>query len=600
MKTSIFLTVSSLFALTVVLAPAPLATPPVDVFRNPIDLCVLPGGQRVLTANHASDSVSLVDLEQKKVVAEKPCGRKPSAVAFSQDGQRAAVSNLWSSTVTLFNVGASSLEAAGEIAVGPAPRGLVFSANGKSLFVAVAGSSEVIEVDVASKKVLRRWPAEREPRQLALSADGKWLAAACSLSAQVRVWNLQTGKLHWERTITDAFNLRGLAFTPDGQHVVVAHVVRRDFPVSRANIEEGWVTDSRLTMLALKADALPATWQIALDVRGQAVGDPHGLAMDAGGDHLVVTGSGTQEVLLLPAKVLPWNAGDPGDFLDEKLQHGKHAMQRVSVQSGRPLAIAFAGNKLQAVLANYLRDSVQIVDIAAGRYVGEIALGAPADLSPARKGEALFYDARRSHNHWFSCHTCHVDGHTCLLNFDTLNDATYGTPKLTPTLRNVTKTGPWTWHGWQKDLEAGIAKSFADTMFGPPPSKEEIKSVYAFLATLEHPPNPNRGPDGKLSAAAQRGKVVFYEKAHCIKCHKEPYYTSTINYDVKIEPDGSPYKLWNPPSLEGLYDRGPFMHDGRSKTLEELLTKHHSSELLGGSKLTAEERQDLTAFLLAL
>jgi cytochrome c peroxidase len=242
---------------------------------------------------------------------------------------------------------------------------------------------------------------------------------------------------------------------------------------------------------------------------------------------------------------------------------------------------------------------VQIFDAVAGRLVADIPLGGPEKLSPARQGEALFYDAKRSHNHWFSCHTCHVDGHTCLLNFDTLNDATYGTPKLTPTLRNVTNTGPWTWHGWQKDLEAGVAKSFNETLFGPGVTKDEAKAVVAFLATLEHPPNPHL-VDGKLSPAAERGKVVFYEKARCIRCHKEPYYTSTSNYDVKVEPDGSPYKLWNPPSLQGVWERGPFMHDGRARTLDELLGKHHTSELLGGPALTEAERGDLLEFLRSL
>src|SRR5262249_57526968 len=108
------------------------------------------------------------------------------------------------------------------------------------------------------------------------------------------------------------------------------------------------------------------------------------------------------------------------------------------------------------------------------------------------------------------------------------------------------------------------------------------------------------GRGGKVTREAERGKAVFYDKAHCVKCHKEPYYTSTTNYDVKVEPDGSPYKLWNPPSLQGVWERGPYMHDGRAKTLDELLTKHHSSELLGGPKLTDGEREDLIAFLLTL
>src|SRR6516162_6348236 len=67
-----------------------------EVHRSPVDLALLPGGRFALTANSTADSVSLVDLEQGKVLAEQRCGHKPSAVACARDGKRAAVSNLWS------------------------------------------------------------------------------------------------------------------------------------------------------------------------------------------------------------------------------------------------------------------------------------------------------------------------------------------------------------------------------------------------------------------------------------------------------------------------------------------------------------------------
>src|SRR5262249_58990475 len=134
---------------------------------------------------------------------------------------------------------------------------------------------------------------------------------------------------------------------------------------------------------------------------------------------------------------------------------------------------------------------------------------------PAGEGGRFFSAARRSHNQWFSCHTCHVDGHTCGLNFDTLNDHTYGTPKLTPSLYYVTKTGPWTWHGWQKDLRAGIVKSYTETMFGPRPTDAETDAVCAFLDTLTGPPNPFRDKDGALTPAARRGQALFQVKARC-------------------------------------------------------------------------------------
>jgi cytochrome c peroxidase len=563
-----------------------------------VDVALLPGGRLVVTANHTSDSLSLVDLKAGKVLTELPCGRKPVDVACSADGRHVAVSNLWSGTLSLFDVEDTALKSAGTLAVGVQPRGLIFSPKGQ-LYVALSGSDEVIALDWGSRKITRSWPAPREPRHLALSADGRWLAAASSRSAQVRLWDLKADKLAWTRKIEDAFNLRGLTFTPDGKSILCAHCVRRSFPVSRENIDKGWVMDSRLTRLPLDPKAEPALEQVALDKHGQAVGDPHGVAFDPSGRSLTVTAGGTHELLIFQASALPWTGGDPGDFLHESLAKNDGKFRRLPLE-GRPLALAFLPNSTQAVIANYLRDALQIVDVRAGKVVRTIALGGPARPSLARQGEALFYDARRSHNHWFSCHSCHVDGHTCGLNFDTLNDDSYGNPKLTPSLHGVTRTGPWTWHGWQKDLGAAVEKSYVETMFGPKPTTDEVRAVVAFLGTLEHPPNPHRLAGNKLSPAAKRGQTLFEGAAKCTRCHTPPEYTSENNYDVKLEADGSPYRRWNPPSLRGLWQRGPYLHDGRAATLDELLREPHAPEKLGGKTLTPAQRQDLIAFLKSL
>src|SRR5262249_30238516 len=139
-----------------------------------------------------------------------------------------------------------------------------------------------------------------------------------------------------------------------------------------------------------------------------------------------------------------------------------------------------------------------------------------------------------------------------------------------------------------------------DTLFGPKPTAEDINALRAFLETLDHPPNPNRNPDGSLSAAAKRGQAIFQGKGRCSRCHQGEQCTSPKNYDVKIEADGSPFELWNPPSLRGVYDRGPYLHDGRAATLDEVLWYDHAPEKLGASALTPEERRDLIAFLNSL
>jgi cytochrome c peroxidase/DNA-binding beta-propeller fold protein YncE len=574
-------------------AAPPLSGEPAEAHRSPIDLVLLPDGRRALTANHTAGSVSLLDLADGKVLCEAAAGDRPAGVGCSPDGKRAAVSNLWDGSVTVFDLTDGTLNHRRQIAVGPLPRGLLFARDG-SLFVAVSGADEVVRLDPGSGKVLSRRPAAREPHHLALSADGSLLACASSRSGEVRLWEVAKDRLCWAQKIEDGFNLRGLTFSPDGRYVVCAHAVRRDFPVSKTNIEIGWVIDNRLTRCVVRPGAGPTLEQIGLDPRGRAVGDLDGLAYSPEGETLAVSGSGTGEVHLFRTEALSWNAGDPGDLIDPDLLRGDGRFRRLPVE-GRPMTVAFRPNG-ELVVANYLRDAVQVTDPKTGKVRCSIRLGGPDRPGLVRLGEALFHDARRSHNSWFSCHSCHPDGHTAGQNFDTLNDGSYGDAKLTPSLRGVARTAPYTWHGWQHDLGAAVRKSFVDTMSGKEPTSDEVRAVVAYLETLDHPPNPGQR-NGRLTPEGIRGRLLFEGKARCWRCHEAPDYTSSRNYDVGLQADNGPYPKWNPPALRGLWDRGPFLHDGRSATLEDVLTRWHTPERIGGAKLTPAERADLIAFL---
>jgi DNA-binding beta-propeller fold protein YncE len=565
--------------------------------RSPYDLALLPGGRLALTANHTADSASLVDLAEGKVLAEAPCGRKPASVAVSADGKRAAVSNLWSDTLSLFEIDGVKLRPLGEVAVGHQPRGVAFAPDGKSLFVALAGADEVAQLDWAKREVARRLPAPREPRRVAVTKDGKRLVAASMRSSQVRCWDAATSKLAWERAVDNAFNLLGLALTPDDLEVVTAQVHTRHHPIVKHNIEQGWALNSRLARMTV-APGSSSYSQIALDIRNKAVGDPTAVTFTDKGDLLAVAAAGTQEVLLVQAEPIPWNAGEAGDFLDSSLDQDDGKFRRVAL-GGRPLEVKFTPDGGRAVVANYLLDAVQVIDVKAGKVAKVIALGGPAKPSEARLGEAVFYDAKRSHHQWFSCHTCHPDGHTCGRAFDTLNDDSQSNPKMTPTLRGVARTAPYTWHGWQEDLGDAVEKSITETLWGKEPSKADVRAVVAFLRTLDHPPSPHL-VKGKRSAAAQRGKALFEGKARCARCHQGEDYTSKANYDVKLPADGSPFERWNPPALPGVYDRGPYLHDGGAETLDDLLRGPHAPEKLGGAALSDGERRDLVAFLKSL
>src|SRR6516162_7395755 len=91
--------------------------------RSPGDLVLSPDGHWALTANRGSDSVSLVDLEAGKVVAELGVGREPYGIDWR--GSVAAVANHRDDTVTLLEVAPPKLLATATIAVGNEPRGIV-------------------------------------------------------------------------------------------------------------------------------------------------------------------------------------------------------------------------------------------------------------------------------------------------------------------------------------------------------------------------------------------------------------------------------------------------------------------------------------------
>lgn len=574
------------------------AEPKPEPHRSPADVAVLPGGKLALTANETADSVSLVDLAAGKVLAERPCGHKPSAVACSADGRRAVVSNLWSGTLTLLEIGGTELRPIGEVAVGYQPRGLAFAPGGDSLYVALAGVDEVAHVDWKTRKVLRRWPAPVEPRRVVLTRDGRYLAVAGGRSARVRCWDTRDGKQRWEQEFPESFNLHGLALSADEKYLLTTQIKDRQHSITKSNVENGWAVDSRLGRLAL-APGRTDFWQTGLDLRGRAVGDPCAVAFSPGGEWLVVAAAGTHELLVFRSAAVPWSGGEAQDFLDSSLDLGDGKYRRLPL-GGRPVAVRFTGVGDAAVVANYLADALQVVDVRSGKVTATVPLGGPERPSLARRGEAIFYDATRSHHQWFSCHTCHPDGHTSGRNFDTLNDDSLGNPKLTPSLRGVTRTGPWTWHGWQDDLGAAVEKSMTDTLLGKKPPADDVRAVVAFLGTLDHPPNPYRRAGGPAAEAVAKGKALFEGKARCICCHRGEDYTSAKTYDVKMESDGSPFAEWNPPSLRGLIDRGPYLHDGRADTLDEVLRLHHAPEKLGGAALSPAERHDLVEFLRTL
>ena len=579
-----------------------------DPHRSPLALALSSDGSRLLVANQTAGSVSLLDTASGKVLHELATGDKPAGVAISSDGTRGVVTHWFGYDLALLKIDHDRMTITGRVEVGPEPRGVVLDQGGKTAFVAVGAANEVAKVDLETMRVSARVAVGREPRGLALSPDGSILLVGNARSQEVSV--ISTQSLGVFRTIPiEGDNLRQVAISADGKRGYIANMKNRGFATTSNNIDLGWVLGQRLTRVDLDT-AEPSFATLSLDPRGKAAADAHGVAVSRNNKFLAVSLGGTHEVMIFrtDGRRLPWRVNGSRDLIPTELLSGDGRYRRVPL-GGRPTELAFAPDDKTLFVANYLADAVQVVDAESARLIRTIPLGGPGTLSLARRGEILFHAAERSFNQWYSCNTCHSDGHTNGLSFDTLNDgrqdlstAHLRSHKKVPTLRRVTHTGPWTWHGWQTDLEDAILESFTKSMQGPRPSSEDIKALIAYLGTLEYPRNPYTDPSGRLSAEAERGKVVYRSaKAACNTCHGGPELTDGKIHTVGLEEPDDAYRGYNPPSLRGLYDKDPYLHDGRSKTLREALSGPHSADAVSGlGELTEGELADLLEYLKTL
>ena len=141
----------------------------------------------------------------------------------------------------------------------------------------------------------------------------------------------------------------------------------------------------------------------------------------------------------------------------------------------------------------------------------------------------------------------------------------------------------------------------------------------------------------QYTAEEERGRKIFFTEfdptgkvkgGECFHCHGGPNFTSYqfqnngLNSDVEFTDLGR-FKVTNvatdkakfkTPSLRNIEKTAPYMHDGRFKTLEEVIDHYNLNvkksstidELLqynlqpGGLKLTTQDKQDLIAFLKTL
>ena len=225
-----------------------------------------------------------------------------------------------------------------------------------------------------------------------------------------------------------------------------------------------------------------------------------------------------------------------------------------------------------------------------------------------------------------SCFDCHANGHT--------NNATHTVGDIrpnefrhridTPTLRGVNVQRLF---GSQRALKA--VEDFTEfeqraAYFDGDPTTaakkgvntlnraDQVHAMAEFQELLDFPPAPKLNVLGKLdpakaTAAELRGEALFNGKGQCSVCHSGPYFTDNLMHNLKTERFFKPkmingrYAVMDGPiktfPLRGIKDSPPYLHDNRLMTLDDAVEFFN---IVLQTKLTADEKKDLVAFLYTL
>ncbi len=148
----------------------------VEVGGHPKVMTISPGGRRLYVANWATEQVTELDRETLTITRRLRTGEHPRGMAIAQGGQRIFVAAMYSHLIHVFDRGATSERT--RFRPCEFPRHLVLSPDESRLYVSCSCCRQVRWFDPVTYRMGGILQTGENPRTIALSSDGRWLAAA--------------------------------------------------------------------------------------------------------------------------------------------------------------------------------------------------------------------------------------------------------------------------------------------------------------------------------------------------------------------------------------------------------------------------------------
>lgn len=247
----------------------------------------------------------------------------------------------------------------------------------------------------------------------------------------------------------------------------------------------------------------------------------------------------------------------------------------------------------------------------------------------AALGRLLFYDTRLSQNNSIACANCHqqnkgfaddkafsngLRNHKTTRNAMTLvnnasqishfwegRDGIIDDHILSPVSNHIEMGMKNTEELVEKLSEIEAYNRLFNHVYGKPINGKLItKSLSTFIASIvSYNSKFDKGATSNytnFTNAERTGKALFFGKAKCGRCHQGDNYAASwrkyanIGLAMQYEDQGAGEGRFKVPSLRNIALTGPYMHDGRFETLEEVVN-HYTDGIENHPFLDSELRQ---------
>lgn len=563
--------------------------------RRPNAVTVI--GDTAFVANRESGSLSVVNIPRQSVSAEFDIGQQLADIVACPDNRHLLAVDEGAARLLVLQLDDGDIKVKSHVGVPPYPVTISLSPDGKQCAVASLWPRQVTLFD--TEPLLDDSPAARRIVDLKIAPRTQcWLnkdrlAVADSFGGVLTIIDTKEA-LPKARLKLEGHNIRGLALNGDRTHLFVTHqILNAQEPTERQRVFWGDVMGNLLRTIALThIDELCDSSTLGNEVPEHRIAHwmfhPLGEPSNAAGDPgvVLVNERGQTAVLLSGTNEVAMRAGD-------------HKVFTRRTVGRRPVAGALTNDGDAAVVANYFDDSVSFISLTDKSVDKTISLGEQPPLTLEQIGEVAFFNAHLSLDNWYSCHSCHTDGHTNGQLNDNFGDDSYGAPKRILSLLGVSHTAPWAWNGSQERLRDQVSKSIKITMQGQATDEQREQvatAITAYLDTLKPPPPTNRLRGVLDAASVERGKHTFHAVG-CTECHVPDQYTIDDTFAMGIVEDHGPAKF-NPPSLVGLSQREFLLHNASARSVTEVFQTTNHGKLT--ESLNDQEIEDLKTFLSSL